>query len=309
VPVLYDKSTGERQFSIRLSNDENCIFVVQIRGITMPEANKEKDKSSKSTCYGDSLGQMYRRFVLDCISDLGYAVSLDFIYRPELYQDVDPKVAALMGTLQASIDNQPNLPGTQTRAMLYKPIFGTSDATGTGNDGSTYQAGRLQLIASATGFAENAQAVGQPMHRERVRSALVSQNDHFIGFEGESITQSGLRTQEIFDIATKIITGDAIRVVFGINKEIDPKWPLESNDSQGAKLVEKITQQLQEGVPAGAISRERFIRLQRIAEKGDAAIKGILDPSVETDDGKLDALISQLYAWGSDLGLIGGRGT
>lgn len=271
----------------------------------MPNAHKEKETSSKLPPYENLLGLMYRRFVLDCIADLGYAVSLDFIYRPELYQDVDPKTAALMATLQSTIDKQANLPGTQTRAMLYKPIFGASDALGTGNDGSAYQAGRLQLIASAAGFAENAQAVGQPMHRERVRSALVPQRDHFTGFEGASITQSSLRTKGIIEIAAKIITDDDVRVVFGINQKIDPKWPLESNDSQGAKLVEKITQQLQEGIPSGQISRERFIRLQRIAEKGDAAIKGILDADVETDDSKLDALISQLYAWGSDLGLIG----
>lgn len=259
--------------------------------------------------YGILLGLMYRRFVLDCIADLGYAVSVDFIHRPELYQDVDPNIAGLMAIFQSTLDSAPDVPGTETRAMLYRPIFGTSDAIGTGNDGSAYQAGRLQLIASATGFAENAQPVGLPMHRERVRSALVSQKDHFIGFQGASIIQSSRRTQEIFAIAIKIITGDAIRVVFGINKEIDPKWPLESNDSQGAKLVEKISQQLQEGIPAGPVSRERFIRLQRIAEKGDASIQGILDPSVETDDTKLDALISQLYAWGSDLGLVGGRVT
>ncbi len=271
----------------------------------MATASKTKNTSTVPS-YGTLLGLMYRRFVLDCVADLGYAVSVDFIHRPELYQDVDPKVAALMATFQSTIDSAPNMPGTQTRAMLYQPIFGTSDAKGTGNDGSSYQAGRLQLIASAVGFAENAQPVGQPMHRERVRSAVVPQRDHFIGFKGASITQSSLRTNGIFEIATKIITDDNVRVVFGINQKIDPAWSLESNDSQGAKLVEKISQQLQEGIPAGPISRERFIRLQRIAEKGDASIQGILDPSVETDDEKLDALISQLYAWGSDLGLIGG---
>ena len=63
---------------------------------------------------------------------------------------------------------------------------------------------------------------------------------------------------------------------------------------------------MQEGIPSGPISRERFIRLQRIAEKGDAAIQGILDLSVEDNNEKLDTLISGLYAWGSDLGLVGG---
>ena len=70
-----------------------------------------KNEKTTSMSNGIFLGQMYRRFVLDCIADLGYAVSLDFIHRPELYQDVDPKIAALMATLQSSIDSQPGLPG------------------------------------------------------------------------------------------------------------------------------------------------------------------------------------------------------
>lgn len=97
--------------------------------------------------------------------------------------------------------------------MLYKPIFGMSDAQGTGNDGSAYQSGRLKLIANAKAFVENVQVVSHDMHREAVLSSLVEQRDHFIGFMGASITQSSLRTNEIFTIFMKIITDPAVRVV------------------------------------------------------------------------------------------------
>ncbi len=73
-------------------------------------ATASNTKSTASPSYTTLLGLMYRRFVLDCSSDLGYAVSLDFIYRPELYQDVDSGTSDLMATLQSSIDKQPTLP-------------------------------------------------------------------------------------------------------------------------------------------------------------------------------------------------------
>jgi hypothetical protein len=54
------------------------------------------------------------------------------------------------------------------------------------------------------------------------------------------------------------------------------------------------------------IARDRFVRMQRIAEKGEESIIGLLNAKVETDDNLLDGLTEQLYAWGSDLGLVGG---
>ena len=112
--------------------------------------------------FGERLGLMYKRFALDGISDLGYAVSHDFSYRPELYQGVGKELAIKITELQSQIEKETNRPGKETRAMLYKPIFGTSDIDGKGNDGSTYQRDRMALIAAAADFAENAQSTSFP---------------------------------------------------------------------------------------------------------------------------------------------------
>jgi hypothetical protein len=57
------------------------------------------------------------------------------------------------------------------------------------------------------------------------------------------------------------------------------------------------------------ISHNRFVRRQRIAQEGQDSIQFILENDIESikvTDEILDPLIRQLYAWGSDLGLVGG---
>jgi hypothetical protein len=49
-----------------------------------------------------------------------------------------------------------------------------------------------------------------------------------------------------------------------------------------------------------------FMRIQRIAEKGYQSIRIILDEITEVPIFDLDPLITELYAWGSDLRLVGG---
>jgi hypothetical protein len=49
-----------------------------------------------------------------------------------------------------------------------------------------------------------------------------------------------------------------------------------------------------------------FVRMQRIAETGDLVIQIIVDQDIENQQFNLDQLISELYAWGSDLWLVGG---
>lgn len=260
-------------------------------------------KTSTDLSYATSLGLMYRRFVLDCISDLGYAVSQDCFYRPQYYQDLPVGIVKSMGILQASMGTQPDLPDRETRAMLYNPIFGNSDVTGTGNDGSAYQAGRLKLIASATAFSERTQAAGFLAVRERVMSSLVSPIDHFKGIVGASFTESDHRTNALFELSMKIITDTAVRGIFGINKAPD----LEFSNSEAAKLVQRISEQLQDLIPSGRISREKFTEQLRMAKNGKEAIELMLNPDVLTgDEGLLDTLIPKVYAWGSDLGLVGG---
>jgi hypothetical protein len=248
---------------------------------------------------------MYKRWTLDCVVNIAYAVSVDFSQRPELYQDVSDDTADKLTELQSGFGFEANFPNVNTRQILMIPIFGESDGHGSGNDASTFQTFRLPVLAAAADFSENAQPTAFPMLRERVRSSIVPFRTHMVDLKGASINQTQKRTNFIFEIARSILKDPKVSVVFGINSNIDQAWPLESTDPQGAKLVEKITTQLT-GLPYGVISKEMFVRMQRIAEKGDLSIRIIIDQDIENPEFNLDPLISELYAWGSDLGLVGG---
>lgn len=255
--------------------------------------------------FGQQLGLMYKRWVLDCIPNLGYAVSLDFSHRPELYKQIDTKTATLLTDMQSQYGYAPNFPNQDIRLMLMKPLLGLSDAHINRDNESAFHTTRMPVLAAAAGFAENAQPTAFPMHRERNRSAIVPFRRLMEDFQGASLNQSDLRTGKIFDSASSILKDIGVAMVFGINGKIDKNWPLNSTDSEGAKLVEKITTQLPD-MPYGVISRDKFVGMQRIAEKGFQSIFKILETDIETDDEVLDLLIAQLYAWGSDLKLIGG---
>src|SRR2546423_4044931 len=115
--------------------------------------------------FGQRLGLMYKRWVLDCIPNLGYAVSVDFSTRPELYKQVNAKTAQQLTELQSEYGFEPNLPNDTIRLMLMKPIFGESDGSGSGNDGSIFQSSRMPVLAAAAAFA-GAEERTLPMHRE-----------------------------------------------------------------------------------------------------------------------------------------------
>jgi hypothetical protein len=254
---------------------------------------------------GQSLGLDYKRWTLDCVVKIAHAVALDFSDRPELYQQVADDTAAKLVDLQANYGFDANFPDVVIRQRLMKPIFGESDGHGSGNDGSTFQTYRLPVLAAAADFAENAQPTAFAMLRERVRSEIVPFKTHLADLQGASLSQTERRTTFIFDIAQTILKDPNVFVVFGINGAIDPAWPLQSSDPQGAKLIETITTQLLELLP-GVLTRENFVRLQRIGEKGFQSIGIILDADIDDPKFDIDTLITELYAWGSSLRLVGG---
>ena len=254
---------------------------------------------------GEQLGLMYKRWTLDCIVNIAYAVALDFSQRPELYQEVTDDIAEKLSELQGEFGFEPNFPNITTRQMLMAPVFGESDGHGSGNDTSAFQTFRLPVLAAAADFSENAQPTAFPMLRERVRSAVVPFRTHLIDLKGASINQTRKRTESIFNLAQTILKDGKISLVFGINGLGEADWPLKTIDPQRAKLIEKITTQLT-GLPYGVITKEMFVRIQRIAEKGDQSIRIIVDQNIEDPTVDLDPLIAELYAWGSDLGLVGG---
>jgi hypothetical protein len=254
--------------------------------------------------YGKFIGMLYNQWVLDCVIDAARAVSMDFSYRPQFYQDVDVDLAPQITVLQSKYGYEVNFPDKKIREMLMKPIFGMSDGHGDGNDGTPFQATRMNLLAAVADFAEHVLATGFESLRERIRSAIVPFKTHLEDIKGKSLEQTEIRMRELFTLSARILRDSNIRVVFGINREIPQEWPLCSDEPTGAKLMEEISTKL-EGFPHGPISRDRFVRMQRIGKKGKNSLIGIFDKNTNDND-TLDRVTTQLYAWGSDLGLIGG---
>ena len=97
------------------------------------------NKSQQRQAFGQQLGLMYKRWVLDSIPNLGHAVSLDFSRRPELYKQVDPKTAKLLTDLQGQYGYAADFPNQEIRLALMKPLFGVSDGHTNTNDASAFQ--------------------------------------------------------------------------------------------------------------------------------------------------------------------------
>ena len=256
-----------------------------------------------SLSFGTLLGDLYKRYVLDCIIDSAWAISFDFSDRLELYQNIPRESAAILTALQGKMGFDSFFPDKEIRSRLYMPIFGSPFSIEEFETSSPFQETLIEVLTTATNFAENAQPTGFPMLREAIRSSIVPFRNHLLDLSGEAFNQIYSRIRYVFDLAQSILKEQMVYGVFGITSSITADWPLNANDTEGAKLIEKITTQLEE-IPSGLISRDRFIRMQRIAEKGASAISIILEEDYENDDAVLDQLISKLYAWGNDIGMV-----
>jgi hypothetical protein len=263
-------------------------------------------KSAQPPDFGQQLGVMYKRWTLDCVVTIGHAVSLDFSDRPYLYEKVSAETATKLTELQGDYGFQANFPDMNIRQRLMKPIFGQSDGHGNGNDGSEFQQLRLKAVVAAAKFCENAQQTGLLLAlRTPVRNACIELKSH-MSIQGASFSQTETRTKHIFDFAQSTLKDPHVSGRFGING-INPKWPLESLDPQGANLIENISEALP-ALPYGAITRDMFEHIQQIGGDGFESIRIILDSDLESQSFDFDPLITALYAWGSDLGLVGGPG-
>lgn len=289
----------------------------------------EKYSEISKTKFGEDLSLMYQRFVLDCICDLGLAISMDFSQKPHLYIDVD-SIAKELIKFQCMINVDPNLPGKEIREKLYHPIFGISETSKTSTNNSTFKMLRNKLFEAAASYAENAQPFQFAALRIDVINAIAAPRDHFEGLQGTSINITKKRIKRIFNISTKILMDPKIMMRFGIdgtftkaeNKEEKEKdvmksvWPLEEINPIGSKLIYEISNQLKD-ISGGIIERQEFVRMQRIAQRGSIAIKMLIDTDLDTipnkleqDDPKvlkLNEFIGNLYAWGRDLGVIGSK--
>ncbi len=244
------------------------------------------------------IGLLYARWTLDCLIEMGWAVSADFITRPQLY--VSDDIPDAIVKLRMKYGSDPDFPNTTQRHAMLLPILSKSD--GLKPDSSTassqFYIARKKFIDACIAFSERAVDTGIPMLEERVRSALVTFRAHFDALHGKSVQLSNNQINAISETAISILKAPGAAKIFGVSPP-DAGWPLDSNDPNGAKLVESIGSQLP--LPQECkLGYTKFILLQRVAQEGRRTLPLVLstDPNSEQ---KLLALISQAYTWGTSL--------
>jgi hypothetical protein len=254
-------------------------------------------KSSPET-FSTLVGDLYSRWTLDGVTEIGYAVSVDMIVRPQLYQSDDIPEAVV--ALRMSYGTAAETPNTAQRLAMMTPIFGRSD--GMKPDASTasssFHVARKKLVDAAIAFSERAVDTGVAALADRVRSALVPLRSHFEGLNGRSFRLSYQQIKAESSNVINLMTSSGIARVFGVSAA-DKAWPLGSNDPNGAKLVEAAGAALALA-PDYKMGYTKFILLQRVALEGGRALTTVFGtpPDSEKD---LSTLVSQLYLWGTSL--------
>jgi hypothetical protein len=272
-------------------------------GSNQPERNVAA--AAESSLLAEAVARLYEIWTLDCLIEIAYAVSTDFVARPQLY--LGGTIPAAIVDLRMSWGTDAGFPnGVQRQAMML-PIFGRSDGlmpdTSTGT--ATFHVARRKLIDACIAFSERAVDSGIAMLLERVRSALVPLRAHFEalagqeGQPGKSLELTATRQMfPIADVAVSILLSPDVAKVFGVGPA-DSRWPFGSTNPDGAKLVESIGAKLT--LPQECkLSYTKFILLQRVAQEGARSLPLVLttDPSVEQE---LLALVTQVYSWGTSL--------
>jgi hypothetical protein len=245
------------------------------------------------------IGHLYATWTLDCLIEIGYAVSVDFITRPQLYLSEDIPDAIV--DLRMSYGTDARFPNTvQRQAMMMMPVFGRSD--GLRPDGSTgtapFHITRRKLVDACIAFSERAVDTGIAMLEERVRSAIVPLRAHLEAFRGKSIRLTTQQMNAISNTVVSILQSPDIAKVFSVSPP-ESGWPFDSDDSNGAKLVENAGSVLP--LPQECkVGYTKFILLQRVAREGSQALMLVLAANPNPEE-QLLALISKVYTWGTSL--------
>jgi hypothetical protein len=262
------------------------------------EALPMTTETSSVETFSALVGDLYTRWTLDGVTEIGYAVSLDMIVRPQLYQsnDIPDTVIALRMSYGTAVD----IPNTVQRLAMMMPIFGRSDVLkpDASITSSAFHVARKKLIDAAIAFSERAVDTGIASLEDRVRSALVPLRSHFEGLSGKSFRLSYGQMKAESSNVIDLLTSPGIARVFGVNAA-DKAWPLGSNDPNGAKLVEAAGAAL----PLASdykMGYTKFNMLQRVAVEGGRALTTALGPAPDSKQ-ELPTLISQLYLWGTSL--------
>jgi hypothetical protein len=255
---------------------------------------------------GFDFGSLYAKWTLDTLIELAYAVSSDFINRPQLFtgNDIPPEIV----DLRMSYGAHRGYPNTQQRAAMLMPIFGRSDGlkpTDASNSVAPFILARRKFFEACIAYSERAVDTGLSMLEERVQSSIIPFRAFFESIDGQSVSLSARQIGDIMDVVTKILRSSGVAKVYGasaIDSE-DSDWPWVGEDhtinSSGAKLVEAASNVLP--VPQDSkMSYIKFILLQRVAQEGSRALSKVGAVHAKEKEA-IRELINHGYIWATSL--------
>jgi hypothetical protein len=248
-----------------------------------------QDKQSPG--YGKLIGDMYARWVLDCVVEMAYAVSVDFVARPDFYKGSD--VPEGIAELRSAYGYARDYPNKSQRQDLNSPVFGLSDGYAPDSGTDKFRALRRPLFDACIAYSERSVDVAAQKLKQRVLSALDPFPPYLRNFDGESIKLTYKQVKSLSDLSYKVLTSKSVAHVFGVDQPPDATWPLDANDPKGSQLVRSIGERLQ---PKDAVfNEEKFGRLRRMAQEGRDALEAILTNT--TTDQSFENLVTRVYTW------------
>lgn len=249
--------------------------------------------------FKDVVGDMYARWTLDCVIEIAYQVSLDFVGRPEFYKsNITADVSAQIVSLRMEYGTKVELPNMAQRASINTPVFGPSDGVGPSAVAvDKFRSLRKPLLDACTTFAERTVVDADQGIKQAILSALELFQLYLSSYDGASIRAGYDQTVGVSNLAYSVLGSAGVTQVFGVNSQIDSGWPLRSNDANGALLIRAIGEKLQL-TPGLVFTEEKFQRLRRVAQQGELALTSIIDGVPETashDD--LGRFVASVYTW------------
>lgn len=241
-------------------------------------------------------GNLYARWTLDCLTEIAYAISTDAISRPQLYQSDD--IPDDLVPLRMSYGTAPHFPNSTQRQAMMMPILGSSDGFKGAGSQSSFQIARRKFVDACAAFAEQASQIEGSILEDRIRSSAKILRAHFHGIRGKSFLLSEKQIQALFDITVRTLKAPGVTKIFGIG-HLEPEWPMDSTDPNGAKLVENLGSALSLS-GNNRLTFTDFLLLQRVAQEGSHTIRLLLsgDPLSDKD---ITSLIGRGYMWGTSL--------
>lgn len=249
------------------------------------------------------VASLYGLWTLDGLVELAYAVSLDFVSRPESYVDAD--IPDAISDFRVSYGTDKEFQNTAERQAMVWPILGRSDWLKLDNSmaKSQFYTVRYAFLAACSNFSEKGVETRQEPLEAVVKQSLGDFRNYFNQVRGKSTVVASELLANVSKHATDVLTADGVARVFGF-KSAGGGWPLavDSNsdpdaNSNGAKLVQAIGAQLT-GPADYKLTASKFMQLQDVATQGALTLKRVLttDPSLASAEDLL-ALVSQAYTW------------